>query len=124
MLPLQSSPRPIRVLRDAVIVLVLVVLGGWIGAAPYDAGAADPRMVQVFQAVFGTLGFTASAYMARSRRALHLVLTTLVVWLIAGVAIASGAGHPIWWLLVLAVLALMASLGAALGLALERLSRA
>lgn len=116
-------PLPILVLRDAVVVLACIVLGGWIGALPYDTGDADPRVVQIFQAVTGTLGFAVGGYLAPARRPLRLTLATLVVWLLAGVQVAGTGAHPSWWLFALAVLALMATLGGGLALLLERLAR-
>lgn len=116
-------PLPILVLRDAVVVLVAIVVGGWIGALPYDTGGADARVVQAFQGVAGTLGFAAAGHLASARRPLRLTLVTLVVWLLAGVQVASAGMHPSWWLLLLAVLALMATLGGGLALLLERLAR-
>lgn len=116
-------PLPILVLRDAVVVLGCIVGGGWIGALPYDAGGADPRVVQAFQAVAGTLGFAVAGHLAPARRPLRLTLATLAVWLLAGVQVAVSGTHPSWWLLALAVLALMATLGGGLALLLERLAR-
>lgn len=116
-------PLPILALRDALIVLVAIVLGGWLGALPYAGGAADARVVQLFQAVGGTLGFAVAGHLAPARRPLRLALATLVAWLLAGVQAAGTGLHPSWWLLTLAVLALMATLGGGLTLLLERLTR-
>lgn len=71
----------------------------------------------------GTLGFTLVAFLATSRRALHLALTALTVWAIAGIQVAAAGRHALWWVLRLAELGLMALLGAALALLLERLLR-
>lgn len=88
-------------------------------ALPYDAGDADPRVVQAFQAAAGTLGFAVAGHLVPARRPLRLTLATLTVWLLAGVQVASSGTHPAWWLL-----ALMATLGGGLALLLERSARA
>ena len=116
-------PFPILVLRDAVIVLVLIVLGGMIAAVPYGSSAPDPRMIQVFQAVFGTVGFAACGWLAKARRPLRLSLAVLVVWILAGLPVLAGRADPAWWFFVLSVLALMAILGGGMALLLERLAR-
>ncbi len=116
-------PLPIRVLRDAVIVMLFIVLGGWVGAAPYAADAADPLFVDVFRAVFGTIGFAVGGYLAPSRRPLQMTLTLVVIWLMAGLAIALGGGHAAGWFMVLVFLPIMAVLGGGLALLVERLAR-
>ena len=116
-------PLPIRVLRDAVIVMMFIVVGGWVATVPYPAGTADPIMTDVFRAVFGTLGFTLTGYLATSRRPLHMMLSMLALWLIAGLAIALGGGDPLSWVLMLVFLPVMAVLGGGLALLIERLAR-
>lgn len=120
---LPPLPRGIRVLRDAVIVMACLAAGAALGTLPYAGERADPRTIEAFQAVCGTLGFTLVAFLATSRRALHLALTVLAVWAIAGVQVAAAGQHALWWALQLAELGLMALLGAALALLLERLVR-
>lgn len=116
-------PLPIRVLRDAVIVMVFIVVGGWVATVPYTAGAADPIMADVFRAVFGTLGFTLTGYLAPSRRPLQMTLSALALWLIAGLAVSLGGGDPLSWFLILVFLPVMAVLGGGLALLIERLAR-
>lgn len=116
-------PLPIRVLRDAVIVMLFIVLGEWVGKAPYAADAADPIMVDVFRAVFGTVGFAVTGWFAPSKRPLQMTLACLVIWLIAGLTIALGDGHASGWIMVLIFLPIMALLGGGLALLLERLAR-
>lgn len=116
-------PLPIRVLRDAVIVMVFIVLGEWVGKAPYGTGAANPAMVDVFRAVFGTLGFAITGYFATSRRPLQMTLSLLTVWLVAGLALALGGGNATGWFIMLVFLPLMAVLGGGLALLVERLAR-
>jgi hypothetical protein len=123
MIRLPPLPFAIRVLRDAVLVMICIAAGGALGAAPFTQGGADVRMVQIFQAVFGTLGFAFAGFHARSRRALHLLLTTLVIGLFAGLMVALGGRHAIWWLFTLTALALMALLGGGLARLFERLAR-
>jgi len=120
---LPPLPLGIRALRDAVVVMVCIARGGAIGAVPYDPAQMDPRMVQVFQAVFGTLGFAFCAFVAKSRRTLQVTLTTLIIWLFAGLLVALGGRHAIWWMFALAALVLMALLGAGLAMLTERLAR-
>ena len=116
-------PLGIRALRDAVIVMVCIALGGAIGGLPYGAEQPDPRMVQIFQAVFGTLGFAFCGFLAKSRRSLQMTLTTLVIGLFAGLLVALGGQHAFWWAFALAALSLMALLGAGLAILIERLAR-
>ncbi len=116
-------PLPIRVLRDAVIVMLFIVLGGWVGKAPYAANAADPIMVDVFRAVFGTIGFAVGGYLAPSKRPLQMTLTLVVIWLMAGLTIALGGGHAAGWFMILVFLPIMAVLGGGLALLVERLAR-
>lgn len=116
-------PLPIRVLRDAVIVMLFIVLGGWVGKAPYAAEAADPVMVDVFRAVFGTIGFAVTGYFAPSKRPLQMTLALVVIWLIAGLAIALGGGHAAGWFMILVFLPIMALLGGGLALLVERFAR-
>jgi len=123
MFSLPPLPMPIRILRDTVGVLILIVAGGTIAALPYQGTVPDPRMVQVFEAVFGTLGFAASAYFAPARRGLHVTLTALAVWLIAGVEVAVAGADPVWWIFVLAALALMALIGGGMAKLAEKLIR-
>lgn len=120
---LPPLPFGIRVLRDAVIVMICISAGGAVGALPYGSAGADPRMVEVFQAVFGTLGFAFCAFRAKSRRALHVLTATLVVGAFAGLLVTAGGRHPIWWVFALVALALMALLGAGLARLIERLAR-
>ncbi|MDZ7749960.1 MAG: hypothetical protein U5K43_15100 [Halofilum sp. (in: g-proteobacteria)] len=121
---LPALPFGIRVLRDAVIVIACIAAGDALGGLPYGSGPADPRMVQVFQAVLGTLGFALVAFHATSRRALHVALTALVIAVLVAVPVATGGYHAFWWVVELVKLGLMALLGAALALLLERLLRA
>ncbi|WP_067562430.1 hypothetical protein [Halofilum ochraceum] len=116
-------PLPIRVLRDAVIVMLFIVLGGWVGQAPYASDAADPLFVDAFRAVFGTIGFAVGGYLAPSKRPLQMTLTLLVIWLMAGLTIALGGGHAAGWFMVLVFLPIMAILGGGLALLVERLAR-
>jgi len=116
-------PFPVLVLRDTVVVLILIVLGGLVAAIPYGTAMPDPRVIQIFQAVFGTVGFGAGAWMARSRRPLRLTLAMLGVWLLAGVPVALGGADPVWWLFLLPVLAVMATLGGGLALLFEKFAR-
>lgn len=116
-------PLPIRVLRDAVIVMLFIVLGGWVGEAPYATDAADPLFVDAFRAVFGTIGFAVGGYLAPSKRPLQMTLTLLVIWLMAGLTIALGGGHATGWFMVLVFLPIMAILGGGLALLVERLAR-
>ena len=118
-----SLPIGIRVLRDAVIVMICIAAGGAAATLPYEPDPADPRMVEVFQAVFGTLGFALTAFLARSRRGLHVLLTTLTVWAVAGVLMAMTGGNAIDWAIRLVLLALMALLGGGLARLVERLAR-
>ena len=115
-------PLPIRVLRDAVIVIGFIVLGEWIGRLPYGNAAADPVMVDLFRAVCGTLGFAATGYFAVSRRPLQMTLTFLAVWLIAGLAIALGGGSAASWFIMLVFMPMMALLGGGLVMLIERFS--
>ena len=116
-------PLPIRVLRDAVIVMLFIVLGGWVGQAPYATDAAYPLMVDVFRAVFGTIGFAVAAYFAPSKRPLQMTLALLVIWLMAGLTIALGGGHAASWFMILIFLPIMAVLGGGLASLVERLAR-
>ena len=116
-------PLPIRVLRDAVVVIVFIVLGEWVARVPYGPAAADPVMIDLFRAVFGTLGFAATGYFAVSRRPLQMALTFLAVWLIAGLAIALGGGNPASWIIMLVFMPMMALLGGGLALLIERFAR-
>jgi|AntRauTorcE11898_2_1112593.scaffolds.fasta_scaffold06873_2 hypothetical protein len=116
-------PLPIRVLRDAVIVMLFIVLGGWVGEAPYARDAADPLMVDVFRAVFGTIGFAVTGYFAQSKRPRQMTLALLVIWLMAGLAIALGGGHAAGWIMIIVFLPIMALLGGGLALLVERLAR-
>lgn len=116
-------PLPIRVLRDAVIVMLFIVFGGWVGEAPYAANAADPIMVDVFRAVFGTIGFAVAGYFAPSKRPLQMTLALLVIWLVTGLTIAIGGGHAAGWFMILVFLPIMAVLGGGLALLVERLAR-
>lgn len=116
-------PLPIRVLRDAVVVIVFIVLGEWVARLPYGAGGADPVMIDLFRAVFGTLGFAATGYFAVSRRPLQMALTFLAVWLIAGLAIALGGGNPASWIIMLVFMPMMALLGGGLAMLIERFAR-
>jgi len=113
-------PLPIRVLFDAVIVLVFIAAGGWIAGLPYEPDAIDPVMVQIFNAVFGTIGFTLVAYRAAHHRAFHLMLTVMTVWAITGFAVLTQMLHPVLWFMVLAVLAIMGSIGGGLAWVIER----
>lgn len=116
-------PLPIRVLRDAVIVMLFIVLGGWVGEAPYAANAADPLFVDIFRTVFGTIGFAVAGYLAPSRRPLQMTLAVLVIWLVAGLTIALGGGHAAGWFMIIVFLPIMAILGGGLALLVERLAR-
>lgn len=116
-------PLPIRVLRDAVIVMLFIVLGGWVGKTPYAADAADPVMVDVFRAVFGTIGFAVAGWFAPSKRPLQMTLALLAIWLVAGLTIALGGGHAAGWFMILVFLPIMALLGGGLTLLVERLAR-
>ena len=116
-------PLPIRVLRDAVIVMLCIVVGQELAALPYGADAVDPIMVQVFGAVFGTIGFALTAFLAKSRRALQVTLSMLILWAIAGLTVALGSGDPFTWVLMLVFLPIMALLGAGLALLVERMAR-
>ncbi len=120
---MSMSPLLVRVLRDAVVVIVFIVLGEWVARLPYATASADPIMIELFRAVFGTLGFAATGYFAVSRRPLHMALTFLAVWLLAGLAIALGGGDPSGWIIMLVFLPLMALLGGGLALLIERLAR-
>jgi len=113
-------PLPIRVLRDAVIVMVFIVLGEWVARLPYAAGAADPIMIELFRAVFGTIGFAIGGYLATSRRPLQMTLTFLSVWLIAGLAMALGGGGAGGWVVLAVFMPMMALLGGGLALLIER----
>jgi len=77
----------------------------------------------VFQAVFGTIGFAAGAWLAKSRRPLRMTLATLLVWLFAGVKVALGGADPAWWAFLLPILVVMAFLGGGLALLIEKLAR-
>lgn len=116
-------PLPIRVLRDAVVVMLCIVLGEWFARLPYGSDPADPLLVETFRMVFGTLGFALAAFFAKSRRSLQVGLTLLALWLVAGLAVALGGGDPFTWVLMLAFLPIMALLGAGLALLVERLAR-
>ena len=120
---LPPLPLGIRVLRDAVIVVACIAAGQLLGRLPYGAAPPDPLMVETFMAVLGTLGFALCAFLARSRRALHLLLTALAVWLFAGFLVARGGGSPVWWVFRLVVIAAMALLGGGLARLIERLAR-
>ena len=116
-------PLPIRVLRDAVVVMLFIVVGEWIAQVPYGTGPVDPLMVNIFRAVFGTIGFAVTGYLAKSRRPLQMALSLLILWLVAGLAVALGGGDPFMWVLMLVFLPVMAVLGGGLALLVERLAR-
>lgn len=116
-------PLPIRALRDAVVVLVALVIGGTIARLPYGDAMPDLNMVWTFQAVFATLAFAVTGYMAPSRRSLQMTLATLIAWLLTGVIVATGSMHPAWWVFLLPGFALMALLGGGLTLLVERFAR-
>lgn len=118
-----NLPLPIRVLMFAVIVLVFIAAGGLIATMPYETGAEDPVMAMIFNGVFGTVGFAVITYLANTRRALQVTLTTLMVWAISGIAVLAYTLHPVLWLLVLAALAMMATIGAGLAILVERFAR-
>lgn len=120
---LTKLPLPIRVLLFAVIVLVFIAGGGLIAAVPYETGAEDPLMIMIFNGVFGTVGFAVITYLAHTRRALQITLTTLMVWAISGFAVLLYMLHPVLWLLVLVALAMMAVIGAGLAILIERFAR-
>lgn len=116
-------PLPIRVLRDAVVVMVLIVIGQRLAELPYADRPPDPIMVQTFGAVFGTIGFAINGYFARARRALQMALSALALWLIAALALALGGGDPFALIVMLMFLPFMALLGAGLTLLVERALR-
>lgn len=116
-------PLPIRALRDAVCVLVAIVIGGTLAALPYGSQPADQTMVWTFQGVFGSLAFAGSAWFATRRRALQLTLAVLIAWLLVGFVVATGTMHPAWWVFLLPAIALMALLGGGLCLLVERAAR-
>ncbi len=116
-------PLPIRALRDAVVVLVALVIGGTIAELPYGDAAADSNMVWTFRAVFATLAFAVTGYMSPSRRSLQMTLAVLLAWLLTGVVVATGPMHPAWWVFLLPGFALLALLGGGLALLVERFAR-
>lgn len=117
---LSTLPLPIRILFNAVVVTVFIAAGGWIASIPYEAGAADPIMVQIFNAVFGTIGFTLIGYLNDVHRARHVMLTVLAVWAITGFAVVLQLLHPVLWVFVLVVLAIMGTLGGGLARLIEK----
>lgn len=123
MAPLPPLPLPIRALRDAVGVLIAIVIGGTIAALPYGSDLPDQNMVWTFQGVFGAIAFAVSAWFAPRRRPLQLTLSVLIAWLLIGFVVATGSMHPAWWAFLLPAIALMALLGAGLELLVERAMR-
>lgn len=116
-------PLPIRALRDAVVVLAALVIGGTIAELPYGESVPDSNMVWTFQAVSATLAFAVTGYMTPSRRGLQMALAVLIAWLLTGVVVATGPMHPAWWVFLLPGFALMALLGGGLALLVERFAR-
>lgn len=116
-------PAWIRVLRDGVIVMAAIAVGEQIAILSYRGEAADPLMVQTFQAVFGTVAFAIIGYLAELHRARHITLVVIFVWLIAGFPILLGTMHPLWWITVLVMLVIMATLGGGLAWLVDRYAR-
>lgn len=116
-------PLPIRALRDAVCVLIVIGVGGEIAALPYGASSPDRMMVWTFQGVFGALAFAVCAWFANRRRAVQLVLSVLLAWLLVGFVVATGTMHPAWWVFLLPAIGFMALLGGGLCLLVERAAR-
>lgn len=116
-------PLSIRALRDAVCVLIAIVIGGTLAELPYGDAVPDRTMVWTFQGVFGALGFAVSAWFAVRRRALQITLSVLIAWLLVGFVVAMGSMHPAWWVFLLPAIAFMALLGVALALMVERAAR-
>lgn len=118
---LPPLPAPIRALRDAVIVMIAIAIGGWVATIPYEPGTADPVIVQIFNAVFGTMGFAVVGHLHPVHRARHLALTVAAVGVVVTIVAAISVMHPLMWLMVLAVLVIMATLGGGLALLVEKL---
>jgi len=123
MTALPPLPLPIRALRDAVCVLLVIGVGGEIAALPYGAASPDRMMIWTFQGVFGSLAFAVSAWFATRRRPVQLTLAVLIAWLLVGFVVAAGTMHPAWWAFLLPAIGLMALLGGGLCLLVERASR-
>jgi len=118
---LKGLPAPIRVLFDAVVVLVCIAAGDLIARVPYPPEEADSLMVLIFQAVFATIGFTIIAYLKHLHRALHVTWVVLMVWAITGFMVLLGLLPPQFWLIiVLPSLAIAGSIGGLLAMLIER----
>jgi hypothetical protein len=97
---LPALPPPIRAMRDAVVVMAMIAIGGYLSTLAYEPGMADPVMEQVFNAVFGTMGFTMTAYWTRVHRARHLAFVTVIIWLILGLSVTFGPMPPTTWVMI------------------------
>lgn len=121
---LAGLPLPIRILFDAVVVIVFIAAGEQIARLPYEPDAVDEIMVLIFQGVFATIGFAVIAWFAEHRRARHVALTVLMVWAITGfMVILQLLPPPFWLIIVLPALAISASLGGAMALLVEKFAR-